>query len=67
MSDLGRELMRGVEVGTVKRLDEVGQRLATLPHQGYFTSRDLQTSKTRLGETERVADIGYWVTPRRRT
>jgi PAS domain S-box-containing protein len=60
MSDLGRELMRGVVVGTGKRLDKVGQRLATLLSR-LFTSRDLQESKARLEEAQRVAHIGYWV------
>jgi hypothetical protein len=35
--------MRGVVVGAGKRLDEVGQRLAT-PLTRLFTSRDLQES-----------------------
>jgi len=60
MSDLGRELMRGVVVGTGKRLDEVGQRLATLLTR-LFTSRDLQEGKARLEEAQRVAHVGYWV------
>jgi hypothetical protein len=60
MSDLGRELMRGVVVGAGKRLDEVGQRLATLL-TGLFTSGDLQESKARLEEAQRVAHVGYWV------
>jgi hypothetical protein len=47
MSDLGRELMRGVVVGTGKRLDEVGQRFATLLTR-LFMPRDVQESKTRL-------------------
>jgi PAS domain S-box-containing protein len=59
MSHLGRELMRGVVVGTGKRLDEVGQRLATLLTR-LFTSRDLQQSKARLEEAQRVARVGYW-------
>src|SRR6202166_3113422 len=52
--------MRGVVVGTGKRLDEVGQRLATLLTR-LFTSRDLQESKARLEEAQRVAHVGYWV------
>jgi len=52
--------MSGVAVGTRKRLDEVGQRLATL-FTRLFTSRDLQESKARLEEAQRVAHIGYWV------
>jgi hypothetical protein len=60
MNDLGRELMRGVAVGTGKPLDEVGQRLATLLTR-LFTSRDLQESKARLEESQRVAHVGYWV------
>jgi PAS domain S-box-containing protein len=53
--------MRGVVVRTGKRLDEVGQRLATLFTRS-FTSRDLQESKARLlEEAQRVAHIGYWV------
>jgi hypothetical protein len=54
------ELMRGVAVGTGKRLDEVGQRLATMLTR-LFTSRDLQESKARLEEAQRVAHVGYWV------
>jgi hypothetical protein len=55
MSDLGRALMRGVVLGTGKRLDEVGPRLATLLTR-LFTSRDLQESKARLEEAQRVGD-----------
>ena len=51
--------MRGVVVGTGKRLDEVGQRLATLL-TSLFTSRDLQESKARLEEAQRVAHVGHW-------
>jgi hypothetical protein len=43
-----------------KLLDEVGQRLATLL-TGLFTSRDLQESKARLAEAQRVAQVGYRV------
>jgi hypothetical protein len=60
MNDLGRDLMRGVVVGTGKRLDEVGQRLATLLTR-LFTSRDLPESKARLKEAQRVAHVGYWL------
>jgi PAS domain S-box-containing protein len=61
MSDLRRELVRGVVIRTGKRLDEFGQRLATL-FASLFTSRDLQESKARLEEAQRVAHIGhyYW-------
>ena len=52
--------MRGVVVGTGKRLDEVGQRLSTTL-TGLFTSRDLQESKARLEEAQRVDHVGYWV------
>ena len=52
--------MRGVVVGTGKRRGEVGQRLATLLTR-LFTSRDLQESKARLEEAQRVAHVGYWV------
>jgi hypothetical protein len=52
--------MRGVVVGAGKRLDEVGQRLATLLTR-LFTSHDLQESKARLEEAQRVAHVGYWV------
>jgi PAS domain-containing protein len=54
------ELMRGVVVGTGKCLDEVGQRLSTMLTR-LFTSRDLQESKARLEEAQRVAHVGYWV------
>src|SRR6266481_1228368 len=60
MSELGRELMRGVVVGTGKRLEQVGQRLATLL-TSILRSRDLQESKARLEEAQRVAHVGYWV------
>jgi len=60
MSELGRELMRGVVVGTGKRLEQVGQRLATLL-TSLLRSRDLQESKARLEEAQRVAHVGYWV------
>jgi len=50
--------MRGVVAATGKRLDEVGQRVATLLTR-LFTSRDLQESKARLEEAERVAHVGY--------
>jgi hypothetical protein len=46
--------MRGVVVGTGKRLDEAGQRLETLL-ASLVTSRDLQESKARLEEAQRVA------------
>ncbi|MGD1082334.1 MAG: hypothetical protein ABR881_28790 [Candidatus Sulfotelmatobacter sp.] len=49
--------MRGVVLGTGKRLDEVGPRLATLLTR-LFTSRDLQESKARLEEAQRVAHVG---------
>src|ERR1035438_635434 len=39
MSELGRELMRGVVVGTGKRLDEAGQRLVTLLDRSYTQFR----------------------------
>jgi hypothetical protein len=52
--------MRGVVVGTGKRLDEAGQRLVTLL-ASLATSRDLQESKARLEEAQRVTHIGYWV------
>jgi len=54
------ELMRGVVVGTGKRLDEVGQRLSTLLKR-LFTSRDLRESKARLEEAQLVAHVGYSV------
>ena len=52
--------MRGIVVATSKHLHELGQRLATL-FTRLFTSRDLQESKARLEEAQRVAHIGYWV------
>ena len=60
MSELGRRLMRGVPVGTDKRLDKVGQRVATWL-TSLLTSRALQESKARLEEAQRVAHVGYWV------
>jgi PAS domain S-box-containing protein len=60
MSELGRELMRGVIVRTGKRLDEVGQRLARLL-TSLLKSRDSQESEARLEEAQRVAHVGYWV------
>src|ERR1700731_4818278 len=50
--------MRGVIVGTGKRLTEVVHRIATLLTSG---SRELQESKARLEEAQRVAHVGYWV------
>jgi len=50
--------MRGVIVGTAKRLTEVVHRIATLLTSG---SRELQESKARLEEAQRVAHVGYWV------
>ena len=58
--ELGRKLMKGLVVGTGKRLDEVGRRLVTLLTR-FLTSRDLQESKARLEEAQRVAHVGYWV------
>jgi hypothetical protein len=54
LSELGRELTRGVVVGTGKRLDDGGQRLVTLLTR-LLMSRELQESK----EAQRVAHIGY--------
>ena len=53
--------MRGVIVGTGKRLTEVVHRIATLLTSGSHKSRDLQESKARLEEAQRVAHVGYWV------
>jgi PAS domain-containing protein len=52
--------VRRVVVETGKRLDEVGHGLATLLTR-LFTSRDLQESKARLEEAQRVAHVGYWI------
>jgi hypothetical protein len=52
--------MRGVPVGTGKRLDKVGQRVATWLTSS-LSSRALQESKARLEEAERVVHVGYWV------
>ena len=52
------ELMRGVVVGTGKRLDEVGQRLSTMLTR-LFTPRDLRESKARLEAAQPVAHVGY--------
>ena len=51
--------MRGVVAGTRKRLNEVGQRLLTLLTR-FLTSRDLQESKAKLEEAQRVAHVGHW-------
>jgi len=40
--------------------EAIGQRLATLL-TSLLMSRDLQESKTRLEEAQRVAHIGYWI------
>src|ERR1700726_5019861 len=54
-------MMRGVIVGTGKRLTEVVHRIATLLTSGSRESRELQESKARLEEAQRVAHVGYWV------
>src|SRR5882762_4701847 len=54
-------MMRGVIVVTGKRLTEVVHRITTLLTSGSRKSRELQESKTRLEEAERVAHVGYWV------
>jgi PAS domain S-box-containing protein len=53
--------MRGVIVGTGKRLTEVVHRIATLLTSGSRKSRELEESKARLEEAQRVAHVGYWV------
>ena len=53
--------MRGVIVGTGKRLTEVVHWIATLLTSGSRKSRELQESKARLEEAQRVAHVGYWV------
>ena len=53
--------MRGVIVGTGKRLTEVVHRIATLLTSGSRESRELEESKARLEEAQRVAHVGYWV------
>ena len=53
--------MRGVIIGTGKRLTEVVHRIATLLTSGSRKSRELQESKARLEEAQRVAHVGYWV------
>src|SRR6266446_5314432 len=53
--------MRGVMVGIGKRLTEVVHRMATLLTSGSHKSRELQESKARLEEAQRVAHVGYWV------
>src|SRR5437899_6790555 len=55
------EIMRGVIVGTAKRLTEVVHRIATLLTSGSRKSRELRESKARLEEAQRVAHVGYWV------
>src|SRR4029077_18267150 len=54
-------MMRGVVVGTGKRLTEVVHRIAALLTSGSRESRELQESKARLEEAQRVAHVGYWV------
>jgi PAS domain S-box-containing protein len=55
-------MMRGVIVGTGKRLTEVVvHRIATLLTRGSRESRELEESKARLEEAQRVAHVGYWV------
>jgi hypothetical protein len=46
--------MRGVIVGTGKRLTEVVHRMGTLLTSGSHKSRELQESKARLEEAQRV-------------
>ena len=53
--------MRGVIVRTGKRLTEVVHRMAALLTNGSHKSRELQESKARLEEAQRVAHVGYWV------
>jgi hypothetical protein len=53
--------VRGVIVGTGKRLTEVARRMAALLTSGSHKSRELQESKARLEEAQRVAHVGYWV------
>ena len=53
--------MRGVIVGTGKRLTEVVHWMAALFTSGSHKSRELQESKARLEEAQRVAHVGYWV------
>jgi PAS domain S-box-containing protein len=53
--------VRGVIVGTGKRLTEMVHRIATLLISGSRKSRELQESKARLEEAQRVAHVGYWV------
>jgi PAS domain S-box-containing protein len=52
--------VRSIAGETDKRLNTIGQRLASLLSR-LLTSRDLQESKARLEEAQRVAHIGYWV------
>jgi PAS domain S-box-containing protein len=55
-------MMRGVIVGTGKRLTEVVvHRIATLLTRGSRESRELEENKARLEEAQRVAHVGYWV------
>lgn len=48
-------------VGTGKRLAEMVDWIATLLSSGSRKSRELQESKARLEEAQRVAHVGYWV------
>ena len=51
--------MSGAPAGTGKRLDKVGQRFATW-FTSLLSSRDLQESKAKLEEAQRVAHVGHW-------
>jgi PAS domain S-box-containing protein len=51
---------RGWTLQEQKLFEAIGQRLATLLN-GLLMSRELQESKARLEEAQRVAHVGYWI------
>lgn len=59
MSEQKRSATRGRVAGTRKWLDELGHRLVTT-FTGFATSRELEASKARLEDAQRVAHVGHW-------
>jgi PAS domain S-box-containing protein len=59
MSESGRSPLRGCVVGTRKWLDEIGTRFVTM-FNTLSTSRELEESKAKLEEAQRVAHVGHW-------
>jgi PAS domain S-box-containing protein len=60
MNKLDRGQISGVVLETGKRLDAASQRLLNLLAR-FLTSPDMQESKARLEQAQRVAHVGYWV------